>query len=336
MAQESSMELMLDPSYVNPELAEILEKSGPVPGLDASTDIHELRKTLLERKRALTAASAPAAPQLDEVDHTIPTRDGNNITVRIYSTSETQGGPVLVMLHGGGWVLGGLDNEALLCRDWVTLFRGVAINVDYRLAPEVKFPVPVYDSYDAILWTAVNQDIHGGDLRKGFIIAGISAGASMASTITHLARDERLQPPITGCYLSIPSLLAPQAVPETLKKDYLSREQHKDAPILGQGAIALFRRLYEDDPTSPLMSSVLFPSHANIPSAYFQVAGMDPLRDEGLIYERILREESNVATKLDLYPGLPHGFWSWWPKASFSQQQHADSLEGFRWLLESH
>jgi acetyl esterase/lipase len=94
--------------------------------------------------------------------------------------------------------------------------------------------------------------------------------------------------------------------------------------------------LYEDDPMSPLMSSVLFPSHANIPPTYFQVGGMDPLRDEGLIYERILREENNVATKIDLYPGLPHGFWSWWPKASFSKKQHADSIEGLRWLLETH
>jgi acetyl esterase/lipase len=211
--------------------------------LDASTDIHELRKTLLERKRALTAAAAPAASDIDEVDHTIPTRDGNSITVRIYRTRETHGGPVMVMLHGGGWVLGGLDNEALLCRDWVEQCRGVAINVDYRLAPEAKFPVPIYDSYDALLWTASHEDVHKGDLRKGFIIAGISAGASMASTIAHLARDEVMQPPITGCYLSIPSLLAPQAVPENLKKSYLSREQHKDAPVLGQGAIALFRSM---------------------------------------------------------------------------------------------
>lgn len=63
---------------------------------------------------------------------------------------------------------------------------------------------------------------------------------------------------------------------------------------------------------------------------------MDPLRDEGLIYEKILREECGVSTKLDLYPGLPHGFWSWWPTAAFSQKQVKDSAEGFRWLLEIH
>jgi acetyl esterase/lipase len=84
------------------------------------------------------------------------------------------------------------------------------------------------------------------------------------------------------------------------------------------------------------MSPVVFPSHANLPPTYFQVAGMDPLRDEGLIYEKILREEVGIDTKLDLYPGLPHGFSSWWPKASFSQKQREDGADGLRWLLDQH
>jgi acetyl esterase/lipase len=84
------------------------------------------------------------------------------------------------------------------------------------------------------------------------------------------------------------------------------------------------------------MSPVLFPSHENLPPTYFQVAGMDPLRDEGLIYEKILREECGISTKLDLYPGLPHGFSSWWPKTSFSQKQRKDSVSGLQWLLECH
>lgn len=146
----------------------------------------------------------------------------------------------MVMLHGGGWVLGGLDNEALLCRKWAEQFHGVSVNVDYRLAPEVKFPVPLYDCYDAVAWTSENPGEHGGDLSKGFVVAGISAGANMAATIAHIAREE-LQPALTGCYLSIPSLLSPQVVPERFKNEYLSREQNKDAPILNAGAIALFR-----------------------------------------------------------------------------------------------
>jgi acetyl esterase/lipase len=63
---------------------------------------------------------------------------------------------------------------------------------------------------------------------------------------------------------------------------------------------------------------------------------MDPLRDEGLIYEQMLREETDVPTKLDVYPGLPHGFWSFLPNASFTRKQQKDSINGFRWLLKQH
>ncbi|CAK7199701.1 hypothetical protein SEUCBS139899_002384 [Sporothrix eucalyptigena] len=334
----ADLALMKTAGYVDPELKKIMSNSGPVSSLDATTDIHALRETLRQRKLALTAAAGPATSTITETDHSIPTRDGAQITVRVYHAADHgAGGPVLVVLHGGGWVLGNLDNEALLCRTWCELFRGgVSVNVDYRLAPEHKFPVPVHDCHDAVLWVAAHPEIHGGDLAQGFIVAGVSAGANMACSVAHLARDEGMVPPLTGVYLNIPSLLAPQAVPDRWQGVYTSREENKDAPILNAGAIALFRKLYEDDPLSPLMSPAVWPSgHENLPPTYLQVAGMDPLRDEGLIYEQMLREEAAVATRLDVYPGLPHGFASWWPKAQFSIKQRKDTADGLRWLLEA-
>lgn len=194
----------------------------------------------------MTAAAPPSASDIEEADHDITTRNGATIVVRTYSRKGGTPGPVLVVLHGGGWVLGGLENEALLCRRWAEHFHGVAVNVDYRLAPEFKSPVPVYDCYHAVRWTASHSEIHGGDLSRGFIVAGVSAGANMAATITHLARDDEMLPALTGCRLSIPSLLAPSVVPNRYKKEYLSREQNKDAPILNQGALALFRSALPD------------------------------------------------------------------------------------------
>ena len=92
---------------------------------------------------------------------------------------------------------------------------------------------------------------------------------------------------------------------------------------------------YKDDPASPLSSPFLFPTgHKNLPPTYFQVAGMDPLRDEALIYEQVLREECGVPTRIDTYPGLPHGFWSWWPNAEFSKKHLETCVEGMKWLLE--
>lgn len=210
--------------------------------LDATTDIKALRETLRQRKLALTAAaSSTAASTISETDHVVKTCDGAEITVRVYRNADVTGGPVMVMLHGGGWILGGLDNEALLCRKWCEEFGGVSVNVEYRLAPEFKFPIPVYDCYDAVKWTAAHPELHGGDLAKGFVVAGVSAGANMACVVSHLARDEGMTPPLTGVYLSIPSLLAPEAVPTKWKAEYKSREENKNAPVLNEGAMALFR-----------------------------------------------------------------------------------------------
>ncbi|KAJ9610806.1 hypothetical protein H2200_005583 [Cladophialophora chaetospira] len=320
------------PGFVDPELAEILRSGPPVGSLDATTNIPELRKLLRERKLAVNAAAGnPSSSLVEETDTNIRTRDNDEIRVRIYRSSRSTGlGPVMVMLHGGGWVLGDLDNEALLCRKWVDYLAA--------LAPEHVFPTAVYDSYDAVLWiqTAKNAVSFGGDLTKGFVVAGVSAGANMTATLSHLYRDEGHAPPITGLYLSIPSLLAPEAVPDRYKESYRSRDENKDAPVLNERALKLFRNLYQDDPRSPLMSPFVFETgHENLPPTYFQVGGMDPLRDEALIYERVLREEHGIATRVDLYPGLPHGFWSWWPNAEFSKKHARDSIEGLRWLLSN-
>jgi acetyl esterase/lipase len=226
---------------------QILTQGGPIASLDATTDIQALRATLLERKRALTALAGPPTSSISETDHRINTRDGQEIVVRVYRGPQSDNGPVMVMLHGGGFVLGGLDNEEVLCRKWCEEAGGVSVNVEYRLAPEFKFPIPVFDCCDAVKWTAENTQIHGGDLSKGFIVAGISAGANLGCVVSHLARDEGWAK-LTGVYLSIPSVLSPQAVPEKWQAEYKSREENEDAPILNKGAIALFRGTYSPVP----------------------------------------------------------------------------------------
>jgi acetyl esterase/lipase len=83
----------------------------------------------------------------------------------------------------------------------------------------------------------------------------------------------------------------------------------------------------------PAKPSPLTPTQG-LPPVYFQICGMDPLRDEALIYEKVLREEYNIPTKLDVYPGLPHGFWSFWPDMKASTEFVNDATKGVAWLLE--
>ena len=163
----------------------------------------------------------------------------------------------------------------------------------------------------------------------------------MAATISHLHRASKCSPKITGVYLSVPILLSVEAVPDEYKAKYLSRQQHKSAPILNQEALALFEECYKPDSISPLYSPFLFLTKGRndndqlpkLPPHYFQISGIDPLCDEAMLYEEVLREKYGTATRVDFYAGLPHGFATLWPQADFSKRQARDSVEGMMWLL---
>lgn len=133
----------------------------------------------------------------------------------------------------------------------------------------------------------------------------------------------------------IPVLLDPTVVPAKYKPWYQSYEQNKDAAVLPVSAMSLFKANYKPEPSSPLYSPILHPKgHGGLPPIYFQVCGMDPLRDEALIYERILREEYGGRTKLDVYQGVPHGFWSFFPTLKVSTRFVEDTVKGLVWLLQ--
>lgn len=190
------------------------------------------------------------------------------------------------------------------------------------------------------------------DPLKGFIVGGESAGANLAAVMSLLARDQQLSPPITGLVLSIPPVVNPDRVPERFREVFLSYDQNADAPILNREAgyeassMCLSENFtftapnigmtgtYNGDPDSYMTWHILHPAgHAGLPPTYLQVCGLDILRDDGLIYDQVLRD-SEVKTKIDIYPGLPHGFWVMWPQLKSSKKQTADMMAGVAWLLE--
>lgn len=148
-----------------------------------------------------------------------------------------------------------------------------------------------------------------------------------------LAKDEKLSPPLTGLWLCIPGICHPSVIPAKYKDDMVSHSQNADNPGLNESDYQLFMEAYGAPYEDPLFSPLFWESgHKGHPKTYFQVCGMDPLRDEGLIYEKVLRE-AGVETKLDIYPGVPHGHWLSAPHLQKSKQYFEDNPKGFDWLM---
>jgi hypothetical protein len=127
---------------------------GLEPDLGLFPDIQSLRDWITNAKKAMSAQMGPKVEGVAEHDEQVEMRDGAKITCRIHRPEKAPAGgsPLVVMLHGGGWCIGGLENEELQCRLLASKLGCVCVNVDYRLAPEHKFPVPVYDCIDATNW----------------------------------------------------------------------------------------------------------------------------------------------------------------------------------------
>lgn len=140
-------------------------------------------------------------------------------------------------------------------------------------------------------------------MRRLLTLLPLDIGGNLSAVVSQLGRDEGLDPPLTGQYLCVPALLWPDAVPEKWKPEYRSRLESTSDPVLkmnekaAQGLIEALK----PDTKSALFSPLLHPNLRNLPPAFFQLGGLDPLRDEGLLYERVLREENGVPTKVSSF-----------------------------------
>lgn len=277
----------------------------------------------------------PAGVRQSEITYTA--EDGSKLRAKLYQPTSTpdEGSPMIVLFHGGGFCTGFPEGEEITARNLVLAFGAVCISASYRLAPKFPFPYAVKDAWDALKWAAANAKAIGADTSLGFIVGGSSAGGNISAVLAHLARDEALAPPLTGQYLSIPTVCPHDKVPEKYRDRYFSWEQNKDAPVLPAAAVDMFMSGYKPDPSDSTYYAILNhpKGHGNLPPACVMVDGLDPLRDEGLIYERVLREEYGLNTRLYVYPGVPHSHWSFFPMLGQSKQFRKDQIEAFGWLL---
>ncbi|WP_420031983.1 alpha/beta hydrolase fold domain-containing protein [Streptomyces sp. cg28] len=282
------------------------------------TDATEARRIL-----AQAPASPFPGPAVGEVeDREIPgAPDGPPIPVRIYRPEGdgTEPVPVVVFFHGGGWVICGLDSHdntaRALCRD----AGAVVVSVDYRLAPEHRFPAAVDDAYAAVLWVAAHAGELGADA-GALSVAGDSAGGNLAAVVAQVARDEG-GPAIARQLLVYPATDARQKTG--------SFEENADGYFLTAAACAWFREQYlgpDGDPSHPRVSPLLAEELAGLPAAHIVTAGCDPLCDEGQAYARALKDAGVPVTE-SRFPGMFHGFFGFPELLEDARRALADVVE---------
>ena len=252
-----------------------------------------------ESMRSRTAALGPFEEVPAVADHRVPVT-GGEITVRVYKPAGMGPHPVLVFYHGGGWVIGDLYTHDGICRSIVNAAGCAVASVDYRLAPEFKYPVPVEDSYAGLLWVVANATRLGLDSAR-IAVGGDSAGGNLAAVMALLARDRR------G-----PRLLLQILVYPVTNHDFgtASYRENGTGFVLTTDDMRWFWRHYlsrEEQGREMTASPIRAKSLADLPPALVITAGCDPLRDEGDAYAARLRD-AGVAVTLTPYPEMFHGF----------------------------
>jgi acetyl esterase len=235
-------------------------------------------------------------------DRAIPGPAGD-IPVRIYTPEGSGPFPVLVYYHGGGWVILNLDSHDSLCRALASGAGCVTISVDYRLAPEHKFPAAPDDCLAALRWAAANAIEISGDPAR-IAVGGDSAGGNLATVVALLARDAG-GPPLAGQLLLYP-------VTDHYRVDLPSYAENAEGYFLTMDDMVWFWDHYlssADEAIDPRASPLRAADLGGLPPALVITAEYDPLRDEGEAYAQRLRE-AGVPTTHTRYAGAIHGFFS--------------------------
>jgi acetyl esterase len=250
------------------------------------------------------AAQGPRPGDVTVSDHTIAGPAGE-LAVRLYRPASLPAGtalPGLLYAHGGGWVFGNLDSHDVLCAQ-LALQAGISVlAVDYRLAPEARFPGAFDDLVGALQWVAGNGLSLGIDPTK-LAIGGDSAGGNLAAAVSIWARDNRA-PRLRLQLLAYP---VTDAVGRTD-----SYRRYADGYGLNAAAMEWFFDHYAPDRSARgdwRLSPLRAPSLAGLPPALVITAGHDPLRDEGRAYAFRLQEEGTQADLVE-FGGMLHGFLS--------------------------
>ena len=256
--------------------------------------------------RAIMAQTKNVDMELEQVakveEREIRVGSDSHINVRIYTPKGDGPFPIFIYYHGGGWVLGNLDGADPSCRVLANKTRSVVVSVDYRLAPEFKFPIPAEDSYAALIWVKENARLINGNASK-IIVGGDSAGGNLATVVSMMARDRK------GPDISAQVLIYPVTDLSHNTNSYL---EFAEGFGLNRNLMIWFGQHYirnEEDKVHPYVAPLKSDNLNHIPSAFVITAENDVLRDEGSAYAERL-EEAGVKVNYRLENGLVHGYFS--------------------------
>ena len=314
---------------LDPEIATLLERvhRAARPPFESMSAI-EARVAYRKASRVLDIATRPLASVLDHAFHA---RDGAKVRVRVYAPGFAEPLPALLYFHGGGFTIGSVDTHDAVCRMLAAEAGCLVLSVDYRLAPEHRFPTAANDAHDALRWVHAHADALGVD-RSRFAVGGDSAGGTLAAVAAIHARDEGI-----ACALQI--LIYPGTRRD---KDAASRIALAEGFLLDATTIDWFFDQYAPRPADrddwrfapldgrgPAGPSV---DLAGVAPACVVTAGFDPLHDEGVAYTARLADAGVAVTHLD-YPGLIHGFLQFGGAIAAARQAHRDIVGVMRAAL---
>ncbi len=258
---------------------------------------------------AMSSQRAPGPEVGEIVDGTFPGADGQPLNYRLYRPASDGPHPVVVYYHGGGWVLGSHDSDDPLCRDLCAQSNSIIVSVDYRHAPEARFPAAADDAFAALKWVAANASTLGG-LPDQLAVAGWSAGGNLAAVAAQLARDSN------GPKISGQLLLTPVTDSDLSRPSYI---ENGEGRVLTAPLMNWFWDHYVDaaDRTNPKVAPLRATTLEGLPPAMIVTCEFDPLRDEGAAYADALmkagvpvnhlRARGHIHTSIPAVDVLPSG-----------------------------
>jgi acetyl esterase len=309
--------------------------------------LNEATRSLIERVEragrppmaAMTATQARAfydiggpmldlqpAPHVDRVHNfTIPARDGHAMPARLYAPQSDKPLPVLLYIHGGGFTVGSLTTHDVLCRQLSRHGHCAVVSLDYRLAPEHRFPTAVHDSWDALNWLHQNGQTLGLDTGR-LAVGGDSAGGTLSAVCALMARD-------AGLKLTLQLLFYPGC---GARQDTASHHTFAEGFMLDKATIDWFFKGYIDpaDRDDWHFAPGNAPDHSGLASAWIGLAECDPLVDEGVRYADTLRM-AGVPVDLEIYKGVVHGFITMGRAIPDALHAHADAGRALKHAFES-